>query len=80
MKKTKINAYKYEELNDNAKLEVMAWLDEEPMKCEEEDEDGNITYKYCYFFEMTDEELQNHCESNKYLFNENGKPLYHYNR
>jgi hypothetical protein len=77
MKQIKIEAYEYKELDQDAKFNVKYWLDEDPVECEEEDEQGNITYKYCYFSEMEEEDLQDHCESNNYLFNKYGKPIHH---
>jgi hypothetical protein len=73
MKTIKINAYDYQELNEDSKYNVKMWLDECPIKCEEEDDQGNITYKYCYFSKMDEEDLQDHCQSNKYLFDKYGK-------
>ena len=77
MKQIKIEAYEYKELDQDAKFNVKYWLDRDPIECEEEDEQGNITYKYCYFSEMDDEDLQDHCESNNYLFNKYGNCVHH---
>jgi len=77
MKQIKINTYQYNDLEDEYKTNVKLWLDENPVECEEEDEQGNITYGYCYFSEMDDEDLQDHCETNKYLFNKCGEPIHH---
>lgn len=77
MKTIQVNAYEYNQLNDEAKLKVKYWLDEDPMECEEEDKQGNITYKYCYFSEMSEEELHDHCEANEYLFDKWGNCVHH---
>lgn len=77
MKTIKVNAYNYQELNQDSKNKVKMWLDECPVECEEEDNQGNITYKYCYFSEMDEEDLQDHCETNKYLFDKYGNCVHH---
>ena len=73
MKQIKINAYEYKELNEDSKCKVKLWLDQDPIEYEEEDEQGNVNYKYRYFSEMDDEDLQEHCSANGYLFNKHGK-------
>ena len=45
-------------------------------RCWEESNQGNITYKYCYFSEMDEEDLQDHCETNKYLFDKYGNCVF----
>ena len=42
MKTIRINAYKYQELNQDSRNRVKNWLDELPYPYEEEDNKGNI--------------------------------------
>tara|TARA_R100001510_G_C7522388_1_gene117332 strand:+ start:230 stop:478 length:249 start_codon:yes stop_codon:yes gene_type:complete len=76
MKIIKVNAYEFKELNQKAKNEVINWLDKLPLEYEEEDQQGNIITKYEYFSEMTESDINEHCEMNEYLFNEYGKPIH----
>ena len=48
MKTIKINAYDYQDLNDDSKINVKIWLDELPFDYEDEDEKGNVIKKLDY--------------------------------
>ena len=45
MKTIKVNAYNYQELNEDNKNNVNMWLDELPFDYEDEDKQGNIIKK-----------------------------------
>jgi hypothetical protein len=77
MIKIKINAYEYKELPENSKINVKIWLDEFPIECEYEDANGKIIQEYDYFSNMNDNEIQEHCEINEYLFSKNGDCIHH---
>ena len=75
--KATINVYEYKDLDTNAKDKVIYWLDLYPMEYEEEDEYGEITMKYKYFADLDENEIQEHCESNGYLFTREGYGIHH---
>lgn len=77
MKQIKINAYEYKELNEDSKYEVKLWLDEIPFDYEHKDEQGNIVTKLDYPSDWSDEDIQEHCLMNGYLFNKYGKCVHH---
>jgi hypothetical protein len=77
MKVIKVNAYEYSELNQDAKHEVVHWLDEMPLDYETEDEQGNTIREIEYFSDMDEEDIQEHCEINEYLFDKFGKCVHH---
>ena len=58
MKQIKVNAYEYSELNQDAKHEVVHWLDEMPLDYETEDEHGNTIIEIEYFSEMEEQDIQ----------------------
>ena len=70
--KVTIKAYKYEDLDHESQFEVLAWLDECPIYCE--NEEGNIYWQY--FTDMETQDVIEHCEANQYLFNKFGKPIH----
>ena len=76
MKQIKVNAYEYSELNQEAKHEVVYWLDETPLDYETEDEHGNTIKEIEYFSDMEEQDIQEHCEINEYLFSSLGKPIH----
>ena len=76
MKVLKIRAYEYAELNQEGKTTVKHWLDEFPI--EVENDAGEFEFRY--FSDMTDEDLQDHCEANDYLFTVYGRPIHHLER
>ncbi len=69
MQVLKIRAYEYSELNQEGKTAVKHWLDEVPI--EVENDAGESEFRY--FTDMEDEDLQDHCESNGYLFTTLGR-------
>jgi len=76
MKIVKIKAYKFEELKDSAKYEVLTWLDKYPI--DYEDEDGNTKCEYFSDIYHQDQEyIAEHCQSNEYLFDEYGNVIHH---
>ena len=44
---------------------------------ETEDEEGNIVKELEYFSDMTDTDIDEHCQTNDYLFTKHGKPIHH---
>jgi len=76
VKQIKVNAYEYSELNQEAKHEVVHWLDETPLDYETEDEHGNTIKEIEYFSDMEEQDIQEHCEINEYLFSSLGKPIH----
>tara|TARA_R110002020_G_C16167263_1_gene763824 strand:+ start:877 stop:1155 length:279 start_codon:yes stop_codon:yes gene_type:complete len=81
MKKIKINAYDYLELNDKAKNKVKEWLDEIPFEYEdygEIDENGNPVVKNDFASDWEDSDIQEHCESNNFLFDKYGECVHHH--
>ena len=76
MKQIKIDAYNYEDLNDDNKINVKIWLDQLPFDYEDEDENGNIIKKLDYPSDWDEIDIQEHCESNRYLFSKFGKCIH----
>lgn len=72
-----IELFHYYELSEKAKNKVKIWLDEYPYDYETEDEDGNIVTEYQYFSELEDQDIQDHCFMNDYIFNHRGEPMHH---
>ena len=68
-----IKAYKYEDLDHKSQFEVLTWLDNYPI--DYEDEEGNTHWQY--FTDMETQDVIEHCEANKYLFNKFGEPIHH---
>ena len=77
MKKIKITAYQFNELNNEAKSAVIYWLDKGPIDYEDEDENGNIIKKIRYFTDMHNADIHEHCEANGYLFDKYGECVHH---
>ena len=77
MRVIKVNAYEYKELNQDAKHEVVYWLDQDPIDYETEDEQGNTVREIEYFSDMEEQDIQEHCEANEYLFSKFGKCVHH---
>ena len=77
MKTIKVNAYSYQELNEDSKINVKIWLDELPFDYEEEDKQGNIIEKLDYPSDWNEIDIQEHCEVNEYLFDKYGKCIHH---
>ena len=76
MKTYKINGYKFEELTDKAKQNVLYWIVETFDPLEYEKEDGTIGFDY--WEDMQEEYIQEHCEINGYLFTEYGDPIHYF--
>ena len=76
MKTITVEAYDYAELNQEAKTSVKHWLDEAPV--EVENDRGEFEFRY--FSDMTDIEIDEHCQANGYLFTESGRPIHHLER
>lgn len=73
MRKIIIEAYQYHELHGMAKQNVVRWLDEDPV--EYENEEGRKVREY--FSDMDEGMIEEHCESNGYLFDRFGDPVHH---
>ena len=76
MKVLKIRAYDYNDLLESSKASVRVWLDEVPI--EVENDKGEFEFRY--FSDMTDIEIDEHCQANGYLFTESGRPIHHLER
>jgi len=79
MKTIQINAYEYQELNQDIKFKVKLWLDEIPFEYEtgDLDENGKPIVKNDYASEWDERDIQEHCEINQYLFDIYGNPIHH---
>ena len=79
MKIIRVNAYEYSELDKEAKFKVKLWLDENPFDYEtgEIDENGKPIIKYDYVTEWSDNDVQELCEVNGYLFDKCGNYIHH---
>ncbi len=79
MKQIEINAYEFKELNQDAKYLVKLWLDEMPLEYDtgEIDKQGKPIFKNEYFSDWLEEDIQEHCEINGYLFSKYGKCVHH---
>ena len=80
MKIIQVNAYEYQELNQDTMFKVKLWLDEIPFEYEtgEIDENGKSIIKYDdYASEWDDSDIIEHCEVNGYLFNKYGDPIHY---
>ena len=76
MKTITIEAYDYNDLLESSKASVRVWLDEVPV--EVENDKGEFEFRY--FSDMTDIEIDEHCQANGYLFTESGRPIHHLER
>ena len=63
-----IGIYKYNELSEDAKENVVYWLNKYPI--EYETDEG--VFQYQYYDELDDEDVSEHCEMNGYEFLEDG--------
>ena len=77
MKIIQVKAFEYNELDEQSKISARHWLDEDPFEYETEDEEGNIVKELEYFSDMTDTDIDEHCQTNDYLFTKHGKPIHH---
>ena len=76
MKTIQIEAYDYNDLDEAGKASVRTWLDEVPI--EVENDAGEFEFRY--FADMEEEDIQEHCEVNGYLFTTLGRPIHHLER
>jgi quinol monooxygenase YgiN len=70
-----INAYQYQDLDDNAKKEVIYWLDNDPQEYEKEDG----TFGYSYYCDLSNEDehiIIEFCDMNNYKFDKYGNPIH----
>ena len=74
MKQIIINAYEYHELKPNAQYNVIVWLDTDPLEYWHDDSEESTAE---YFSNMSTEDIQEHCEANGYLFDDEGRPVHH---
>ena len=77
MKIIKVNAYEYQELNQDSKINVKIWLDDNPFDYEDEDEKGNIIKKLDYPSDWDEIDIEEHCQANGYLFDKYGNRVHH---
>jgi len=77
MELVKIQAYKYQELDDKAKEKYIHTMWDMPFDYEDEDEHGNSIMKYEYFGDWELSEQIDFCECNEYLFDKYGNPIHH---
>jgi len=76
MKNVTIEAFNFQDLNDDAKQKVINWLDLYPVEYEKE----NGSFGYSYYSDLNKEDeyiIVEMCEMNNYLFNQNGEPIHH---
>lgn len=75
-----IEGFQYCELDSKAKHKVLVWLDEVPIEYEEEivNDKGEVEYvpEYMYFSDLEEDDIQDHCYMNGYLFDKHGKPIH----
>ena len=79
MELVKIEAYKYQELDDKAKEKYIYKMWDYPFEYEvdDADENGNPIFKYEYFGDWELSEQIDFCECNEYLFDKYGNPIHH---
>lgn len=63
-----IGIYTFDELTEEAKQNVIYWLDFDPIECETDS--GEMEYQY--FIDMDEYDIEEHCEMNGYEFLEDG--------
>jgi len=68
MRTVNIKVYSYDELNEDAKQNVVYWLDSNPLEYETD----NGEFEYLYFIDMEEIEILEHCNMNGYEFLEDG--------
>ena len=77
MKIVKIKAFKYSELNEEARANVIHEYWNFPFDYEEKDENGKTIVKYDYFGEWDLIDQIDYCEENEFLFNKYGGMIHH---
>jgi quinol monooxygenase YgiN len=69
-----INAYQYQDLDNDAKKEVIYWLDSSPQEYEKEDG----TFGYSYYSDLSKEDehiIIEFCDMNNYRFDKHGNRI-----
>lgn len=72
MRLVTIRALNYLELTEKAKLNADYWLDDSPIELDDEE---NKTI-FVYPSDWEDKYVDEFCQANGYLFDENGKPIH----
>ena len=67
-----IEAFEFRELDERAKSHIRDWLNDDPI--EWEDDSGNMQYDYVGHW--NEDEIQEHCHMNEYLFNKYGESIH----
>jgi hypothetical protein len=62
-----IGIYTFDELSEEAKQNVIDWLNQAPVQYETDE-----GWEYQYYDELDDEDIAEHCEMNGYEFLEDG--------
>jgi hypothetical protein len=62
-----IGIYTFDELSEEAKQNVIDWLNQAPFQYETDE-----GWEYQYYDELDDEDIAEHCEMNGYEFLEDG--------
>jgi hypothetical protein len=68
-----IEGYIFNQLSNKAKQRVIRWIDEYPM--EYQNDNGETIYRY--FVDGSENDVNEHCEINGYIFNVYGEPIHH---
>jgi hypothetical protein len=68
-----IEGYIFNQLSNKAKQRVIRWIDEYPM--EYQNDNGETIYRY--FADGSENDVNEHCEINGYIFNVYGEPIHH---
>ena len=69
-----INVYQYQDLDNDAKKEVIYWLDANPQEYEKEDG----TFGYSYYSDLSKEDehiIIEFCDMNNYRFDKHGNRI-----
>jgi quinol monooxygenase YgiN len=69
-----INTYQYQDLDNDAKKEVIYWLDASPQEYEKEDG----TFGYSYYSDLSKEDehiIIEFCDMNNYRFDKHGNRI-----
>jgi len=73
MRMVSVMGFNYSELDDKAKARVKNWLDDCPF--EYENDEGELVYDYAS--DWSDDDIDEHCQLNEYLFNKRGEYIHH---
>ena len=77
MQLVKIQAYKYQELDDKAKEKVIYELNKNAFDSEYETFDGKMVHCWDYFGDWKLEDQIDFCDTNEYLFDKYGNMIHH---